>query len=31
MIAQMAQLNSLQELQKINASLSTLVNFFEQA
>lgn len=31
MIAQMAQLNSLEELQKINASLSTLVNFFEQA
>jgi flagellar basal-body rod modification protein FlgD len=30
MIAQMAQLNSLQELQKINASLSTLVGLFEQ-
>lgn len=29
LISQMAQLNSLQELQKINASLSTLVNLFE--
>jgi flagellar basal-body rod modification protein FlgD len=31
LISQMAQLNSLQELQKINASLSTLLTIFDKA